>query len=66
MPLSTSKRFLHTSRDSDSISGQPIPVPDHSLREELFPNVQPESPLLQLEAMPSCPIASDAGGEANP
>ena len=29
---------------------QPIPVPDHSLR-EVFPNVQPEVPLAQLEVV---------------
>jgi len=35
------------------LPGQPIPVPDLSLREELFPNIQPESPLVQLEAISS-------------
>jgi len=30
-------------------------VPDHSFR-VVFPNVQPEPPLLQLEAIPSSPI----------
>jgi len=37
---------------------QPIPVPDHSFREEVFPNIQNESPLTQLVAIPSHPIAS--------
>ena len=35
------------------LSGQPIPVPDHPFREAVFPNVQPESSLAQLEAMNS-------------
>ena len=48
------------------LPGQPIPVPDLSLREELFPNIQPESPLVQLEAIPSSPIASYMGEEADP
>ena len=42
------------------LSGQPIPAPDHSVR-EVFPNIQPESPLAQLEAIPSSPIASHMG-----
>jgi len=37
-----------------------------SLKEEFFPNIQPEPPLAQLEAIPSCPVASYMGEEANP
>jgi len=37
------------------LSGQPIPVPDHPFREVVFPNVQPESSMAQLEAIPSSP-----------
>jgi len=48
------------------LSGQPIPAPDHSFREEIFPNVQCESPLVQLEAIPSHPIASYVGEDTNP
>ena len=33
-------------------------MPDHPFREVLFPNVQPESSLVQLEAIPSSPITS--------
>jgi len=40
-------------------------VPDHSLREEIFPIIQPESPLEQLEAIPSSLIASYMREEAN-
>ena len=32
-------------------------MPDHSFREVVFPNVQPESSLAQLEAIPSSPIS---------
>ena len=52
----TLKHFLNTSRDSDA-TGQPIPVPDHSFGEEIFLNVQREPLLVQLEAVPSCPMA---------
>ena len=41
-------------------------MPDCSLREEVFPNIQPESPLVQLKAIPSSPIASYVGEEAGP
>ena len=48
-----------------TLPGQPVPAPDHSLGENFFPNIQPESPLAQLEAIPSNPIASYAGEEAD-
>jgi len=58
----TSKHSLYTSWDGASTTpGQPIPAPAHS-----FPNIQPESPLAQLEAIPSSPIASYVGEEAEP
>jgi len=60
----TSKCCLSTARDGDHLSGQPIPAPDLSLG-ELFPNIQPESPLEQLEAIPSSPISSYMREEAN-
>jgi len=47
------------------LPGQPIPAPDHSLREVVFPNVQAESPLVQLEAIPSSPFTSYMGEEAD-
>ena len=40
-------------------------MPDHPFREVVFPNVQPVSPLVQLEAIPSSPIASYMREEAN-
>jgi len=32
--------------------GEPAPVPDHPLSEEPFPDIQPDSPLLQLYVIP--------------
>ena len=49
-----------------TLPGQPIPAPDHSLGENFFPNIQPESPLAQLEAIPSSPVACFMGEEADP
>jgi len=46
--------------------GQPIPVPDYPFREVVFPNVQPESSVAQLEALPSSPITSHPREEADP
>ena len=50
----------------DHLAGQPIPVPDHPFREVVFPNVQPEPSLAQLEAIPSSPITSHTREEADP
>ena len=55
MFLSTSKYFLNTSRDSDSTTSARL----------LF-QFQPESPLVQLEAIPSSPVAIYEGEEADP
>ena len=41
-----------------------MPVADHSLG-KVFPNIQHESPPAQLEAIPSCPIASYMGEEVD-
>jgi len=43
---------------------QPIPVPDHSFRKAMFPNIQPESSQGQLEAIASSPITSYTREEA--
>ena len=40
-------------------------MPDHSFHKEIFPNVQSEPPLTQLEAIASCPITSYFGEETN-
>jgi len=49
----------HHARWLHHLSGQPIPVPDHPFREVVFPNIQPE-------AIPSSPITSYTGEEADP
>jgi len=46
--------------------GQPGPRPDHSFSEEIFPNLQSEPPLTQLEAIASCPVTGYLGEETNP
>jgi len=51
-----SKHSLNTSRVTDSTTS--LGSPDHSFREVAFPHVQPESPLVQLEAISSSPITS--------
>ena len=45
---------------------QPGSRPDHSFSEEVFPNLQSEPPLMQLEAIASRPIAGYWGEETNP
>ena len=40
--------------------GQPGPTPDRSCSEEIFPNIQPEPPLTQLEAIASRPTKAKA------
>ena len=37
-----------------------------TLSEKFFSNIQPESPLAQLEAIPPSPVASYLGEEADP
>ena len=44
------------------LPGQPVAVPAHFFREENFPSIQPKTPLVQLEAIPSSP-ATDYMGE---
>ena len=46
--------------------GQPVPRPDYSFSKDIFPNIQSEPPLIQLEAIDSRPIASYLGEETNP
>jgi len=47
------------------LPGQPGPMPVHSCSKEIFPNIQSEPPLMQLEAIASHPIASYLGEETN-
>ena len=44
---------------------QPVPVHHLSFWEEIFPNIQTEPPLAQLQAIPSCSTTSFTGEEAN-
>jgi len=46
--------------------GQPGPMPDHSFREEMFPDIQSKPLLAQLEAISSHPIIGYLGAETNP
>lgn len=41
---------------------QPVPKLEYSFREYIFPNIQPESLLVQLEAINSGSITSKLGG----
>jgi len=40
-------------------------MPDHSFSKEFFPNIQSKPPLMQLEAIASCPTAGYLGEETN-
>ena len=44
---------------------KPIPMSDHSLSKEIFPNIQSKPPLMQLEAIASRPINSYLGEDTN-
>jgi len=44
-----------------SCPGQPGPRPDHSFRKEIFPDLQSEPPLMQLEAIASRPVTGYLG-----
>ena len=48
----TSPWFWSTSRDGDPTTPwAAVPLPDHSFTAEMFPNIQPEPLLGQLEAL---------------
>ncbi|KAK4818992.1 hypothetical protein QYF61_022823 [Mycteria americana] len=46
--------------------GQPVPMLDNPFREVKFPNIQSKPPLVQLEAISSCPITCYLGEETDP
>ncbi|KAK4827229.1 hypothetical protein QYF61_015399 [Mycteria americana] len=46
--------------------GQPLPMLDNPFCEEKFPNIQSKPPLVQLEAISSCPITCYLGEETDP
>ena len=43
-----------------------MPVPDHFFLEEIFPNIQSESPLVQVKTISSCAITSYLQDETDP
>ncbi|KAK4828712.1 hypothetical protein QYF61_000550 [Mycteria americana] len=46
--------------------GQPVPMLDNAFSEVKFPNIQSKPPLVQLEAISSCPITCYLGEETDP
>ncbi|KAK4823926.1 hypothetical protein QYF61_008312 [Mycteria americana] len=46
--------------------GQPVPMLENPFSEEKFPNLQSKPPLVQLEAISSCPITCYLGEETDP
>ena len=45
--------------------GQPVAMLDHSFSREIFPNIQSKPPLIPLEDISFCPVASYLGEETN-
>ncbi|KAK4832279.1 hypothetical protein QYF61_021678 [Mycteria americana] len=45
--------------------GQPVPMLDNTFSEEIFPNIQSKPPLVQLEAISSCPMVCYLGEETD-
>ncbi|KAK4830766.1 hypothetical protein QYF61_013255 [Mycteria americana] len=46
--------------------GQPLPMLDNPFSEVRFPNIQSKPPLVQLEAISSCPVSCYVGEETDP
>ncbi|KAK4828847.1 LOW QUALITY PROTEIN: hypothetical protein QYF61_000904 [Mycteria americana] len=44
---------------------RPVPMLDHPFNEEIFPKIQSEPPLVQLEAVSSCPITCYLGEDTD-
>jgi len=42
-----------------------IPMSDHSFSKDIFPHIQSKPPLMQLEAIASCPVSRYLGEETN-
>jgi len=58
--------FLEHLQQLHHLARQPVPENKQSFGEEIFTNVQPQPPLVQLEVISSSPIASYMGEGANP
>ncbi|KAK4827828.1 hypothetical protein QYF61_021912 [Mycteria americana] len=53
-------------REKDVVGDHPVPMLDNPFREEILPNIQSKLPLVQLEVISSCPVASYLGEETDP
>ena len=47
------------------LPGKPVPTLDSPFSKEIFPNIQPKPPLMQLEAIASRPVTVYLGEETN-
>ncbi|KAK4822062.1 hypothetical protein QYF61_008871 [Mycteria americana] len=63
--IQTSFKYLQGWR-LNHFPGQPVPMLENPLGEEKFPNIQSKPPLVQLEAISSCPITCYLGEETDP
>lgn len=52
VPESIVQGLLELCRHHHHFPGEPVPVPDHPLCEEAFPNIQPKSSLIHLQLFP--------------
>ncbi|KAK4817862.1 hypothetical protein QYF61_001531 [Mycteria americana] len=62
--IQTSFKYLQGWR-LNHFPGQPVPMPDNPFSEVKFPNIQSKPPLVQLEAISSCPITCYLGEETD-
>ncbi|KAK4830412.1 LOW QUALITY PROTEIN: hypothetical protein QYF61_010943, partial [Mycteria americana] len=63
--IQTSFKYLQGWR-LNHFPGQQVPMLDNPFSEEKFPNIQSKSPLVQLEAISSCPVTCYLGEETDP
>ncbi|KAK4825176.1 LOW QUALITY PROTEIN: hypothetical protein QYF61_024656, partial [Mycteria americana] len=63
--MQTSFKYLQGWR-LNHFPGQPVPMLDNPFSEVKFPNIQSKPPLVQPEAISSCPITCYLGEETNP
>ncbi|KAK4830945.1 hypothetical protein QYF61_014404 [Mycteria americana] len=63
--IQTSFKYLQGWR-LNHFTGKPVPMLDNPFSEEKFPNIQSKPPLVQLEAITSCPISCYLGEETDP
>ncbi|KAK4823937.1 hypothetical protein QYF61_008323 [Mycteria americana] len=70
-PFATAQHLIRTSFKYlqgwrlNHFPGQPVPMLDNPFSEEKFPNIQSKPPLVQLEAISSCPITCYLGEESD-